>query len=141
MLLSCRLSLYKLFFNKATLQVWHTCHFALHAAGWVARLTHHHHLSCGLHHTLQAQISTCHFQLYVAGCFTATLLHCPFMLRVCRHHPNLLNCWACCCHPLYCSRRVTATLISCITGMLLPSPYSHLHSVLLLPLLALGCTQ
>lgn len=150
MLVSCRRSLYKSFsfshpslsFNNAGLQVRvHTCHFALHVAGWVGPLTHHHPLSCGLHHTLQAVISTCHFQPHVAGCITAPLLHCPLMLRVGCCHPHLLHCWVCCWHPLYCSGCVTATLISCIMGKLLPSPHSHSQGVLLPPFLALGCTQ
>ena len=81
--------------------VWvHTWHFALHVAGWVRPLTHHHHLSCGLHHTLQAHISTCHFQPDAARCVTATLLHCPFMLRVYCCHPHLLHCGVYHCHPL-----------------------------------------
>ena len=57
------------FFNKARLQVWmHTRHFALHIAGWVGSFTHHHHISCGLHHTLQAHIGTSHFQPHTCNC-------------------------------------------------------------------------
>ena len=97
----------------------HTCHFALHVAGWVGLLTHHCYLSCGLHHTLQAHISTCHLQPHIAGCLAATRLHCPSMLRVCCCHPHLLHCQVCRCHPLYCSGCVASTLISCITGMFL----------------------
>ena len=55
--------------------VWvHTFHLALHVASWVGP-----HLSCGLHHTVQAHVNTCHFQPHVAGCVAPTLLHCPFM--------------------------------------------------------------
>ena len=137
--LLCRLSLYKLFFsfphtslaccfNNAGLQVWvHTCHFALLAAGWVGPLIPHH-LSCGLHHTFcrltLVLVTSSHMLQGVSlppysiahlcsECVAATLLYCPFMLRVCRCHPTLLPIYAqgvslppsfvawpgCCCHP------------------------------------------
>lgn len=65
----------------------------------------------------------------------------PFMLRVCCCHPQLLHCQLWCTHSLYCSGCITATLISCITGVLLPSPYGHSQGVLLPPFLARGCNQ
>lgn len=88
------------FFNKAGLQVWvHPGHFAMgaHLLLCIARsrlggpLTHHQHLSCGLLLTLQTQVSICHFQPHVTGCVAATLLQCPFMLRVGCCHPQLLH--------------------------------------------------
>ena len=100
--------------------VWvHTWHFALHVAGWVGPLTHHHPLSCGLHHTLQVHISTCHFQPHVTGCVVATLLHCPFMSRVCCCHPTPL--------PIY------------VQGVLLPPSFVTLPGVLLPALYCSGC--
>ena len=148
---SCRLSLYKLLcsFSHPSLpcfsikldyrySVWvHTWHFALHIAGWVGPLTHHHHLSCGLHHTLQVHISTCHFQLHVAGCVAATLICCiagcvaatPFIAQGVSLPPSLAA-----------ARDVAAipiqTLKGCIAATLL---CAGVHPIAVVPFTAKDC--